>query len=81
MIFSYFILCDFNYFYDDEFYDELIASMNNHNSTSNTTVIIYPANATDYFALKRMYIKGPSVLEYVMDFWVGVLILEEFRQV
>ena len=71
LTFSYFLLCDFNYNYDDDYYTDLINSDPNPSTYRDISIA----------DLKRDILKQPSVLEYVLIFWVLTIFIEEIRQV
>lgn len=76
ILFSFFILCEFNYYYDQDYYEALTETIKHEfNLTVNQTEEI------DLMVIKKNHIKAPSLIEYVLVFWVATFILEEFRQV
>jgi hypothetical protein len=75
MTFSYFLLCDFSYYYEDDYYTELLNDTDFLNSTFGQT-----ANLSDIASIKKEFIKPPSYLEYILIYWVFALVVEEVRQ-
>ena len=76
MTYSYCLLCDYSDYYDDDYYAQLLNDTSFMNSTFTDT-----ANSADIFILKEIIIKKPSILEYIMIYWVFSVVVEEVRQV
>jgi hypothetical protein len=78
ILFSYFILCDFHYLHDDNYYVEILKQ---NNLTFEANYFNISHFNKEISALKRDIIKKPSYIEYLLIFWVFSLIIEEIRQV
>jgi hypothetical protein len=75
MTFSYFLLCEFDFYYDDSYYTELINKTFKYTNETNS------AKNIDFTELKKDNLKLPTILEYVLIFWMVTIIIEEIRQV
>lgn len=93
MLFSYMILCEFNYYetIDEEIieYENNSASANLTNFTSNSHDVSNstnsPLNQTKLnfrtIIVQNKVIKNPSWIEYLLIYWIIAFIAEETRQV
>jgi hypothetical protein len=75
IIFSYTMLCKFNYYIEIEEIDNEYENLTNQTFLDNQTIVVVDKK------ISEKKIANPSFFEYIIIFWVSTLFLDEVYQV